>query len=139
MVTDHRSPAAQCHAVIVDYHGDIDRGRARAAIVYFGDDAEFEARGEQLRGRDQILQFLTDREARTDRHTAHVVANPVTTAVSDDTVEISALIMLHVRNGKGGYELERVLDTVHRFRHTPSGWKIESRTSKPLHEVTSGA
>jgi len=80
-----------------------------------------------------------DREARTDRHTVHVVANPVTTETSNDTVEVSALIMLHVRNAEGGYALERVLDTVHRFRSTACGWKIVSRTSTPLHAAVPAA
>jgi len=139
LVSDHHSPDAQCRAIIVNYHGDIDRGRASTAIVHFDDDAEFEARGEQLRGREQILRFLTDREARTDRHTVHVVANPVTIEASNDTVEVSALIMLHVRNAEGGYALERVLDTVHRFRSTACEWKIVSRTSTPLHAAVPAA
>jgi hypothetical protein len=132
-MTDHHSPDKQCRALIVNYHGDIDRGRASAAIRYFDEDAEFEARGERLRGREQILRFLTDREAQTARHTVHVVANPVTVESSDDAVEISALIMLHVRNHEGGYALERVLDTRHRFRSTPSGYNIVSRRSTPIH------
>ncbi len=134
-MTDHRSPDEQCRALIVNYHGDIDRGRASAAIQYFDDDAEFEARGERLRGREQILKFLTDREAQTGRYTVHVVANPVTVESSHDTVEISALIMLHVRHQDGEYALERVLDTRHRFRSTPTGYKIVSRTSTPLHDA----
>ena len=130
---DHCAPASLCRAVIIDYHGDIDRGRAAAAIRFFDEDAQFEARGEVLRGRDQILRFLENRQAQTERHTVHVIANAVTIEATADTVEISALVVLHARNEHGRYEVERVLDTVHRFRTTESGWKITSRRSSPLH------
>jgi ketosteroid isomerase-like protein len=121
----------QCLGIVVAYHGDIDRGRATAAIDHFTADASFEARGEQLQGREQILGFLADRERRTDRHTVHVVTNASSTQ-TDDGIAVSALVLLHVR-GAQGYALERVLDTVHRFRPTEQGWKIAARTSAPLH------
>ena len=134
---DHRSPAALCRAAIIDYHGDIDRGRATAAIRFFDEDASFEARGEVLRGHEQILCFLENRQAQTGRHTLHLIGNAVTIAASAESVEIGALVLLHVRDEHGGYGLERVLDTVHRFRATESGWKITARRSTPLHPPAS--
>ncbi|MCO4252146.1 nuclear transport factor 2 family protein [Pseudarthrobacter raffinosi] len=127
-------PGAECHAIIVEYHGDIDRGRATAAIAHFADDAQFEAHGQRLHGRAEILGFLTAREGRTDRHTVHLIANSLVRQVSDAEVAISALVMLHVRHPDGRYALDRVLDTVHHFRLTAAGWKIAARTSTPLHD-----
>jgi SnoaL-like domain len=128
---------SQCRALVVGYHRDIDSGRATAGIQAFAEDAEFEAHGRVLRGRDQILGFLSAREANTGRQTVHVIANEVVTRrdseVEDNPVELRAMILLHVRQPDGSYLLDRVLNTVHQFRCSGGDWQITRRTSKPLH------
>jgi hypothetical protein len=129
--------AAHCRALVVGYHRDIDSGRATDGIGAFSDDAEFEAHGKVLRGRGEILDFLRTREANTGRQTVHVLANEVVTAHRvghlDEQVELQAMILLHLRQPDGAYVLERVLNTVHRFRRSEGEWRITARASKPLH------
>lgn len=134
-MTNSPTPVMECQQILVSYHGDIDRSRATAAIDHFSDDAEFEARGQRLRGRAQILEFLTHRESMTDRHTAHVVVNVVELPAAEGELTLSAMILLLSAQPGGGYELEKVLDTVHRFVQTPEGWRIAARTSGPLHAL----
>ncbi|MEU5298348.1 nuclear transport factor 2 family protein [Streptomyces umbrinus] len=129
-----------CRALVVSYHRDIDSGRATAGIGAFADDAEFEAHGRVFRGRDEILGFLKAREADTGRQTVHVLANEVVTGHDDEDdgsgrkrVELQAMVLLHVRQPDGAYVLDRVLNTVHRFRHAGGEWRITRRTSRPLH------
>jgi hypothetical protein len=43
------------------------------------------------------------------------------------------MVLLHVRKPDGAYVLNRVLNTVHRFRHSGGEWRITHRTSRPLH------
>ena len=43
------------------------------------------------------------------------------------------ILGLHVRQPDGAYVLDRVLNTVHRFRHSGGRWRITHRTSRPLH------
>nr|WP_241266727.1 nuclear transport factor 2 family protein [Streptomyces scabichelini] len=126
--------------MVVSYHRDIDRGRAAAGISAFADDAEFEAHGRVFRGRDEILGFLKAREANTGRQTVHVLANEVVTGQDDEDdgsddmrVELQTIVLLHVRQPDGTYVLDRVLSTVHRFRHSGGEWRITHRTSRPLH------
>ncbi|MEV0643276.1 nuclear transport factor 2 family protein [Streptomyces sp. NPDC050619] len=125
-----------CRALVVSYHRDIDSGRATAGIGAFADDAEFEAHGRVFRGRDEILGFLKAREANTGRQTVHVLANEVVTGQDDggdDKVELQTMVLLHVRQPDGAYVLDRVLNTVHRFRYSGGQWRITQRTSRPLH------
>ncbi len=134
---DRGDTESQCRALVVGYHREIDSGRATAGISAFADDAEFEAHGRIIRGRDEILGFLTAREADIGRQTVHVIANEVLTGQdggSDDKrVELQAMILLHVRQPDGAYLLDRVLSTVHQFRYADGEWLITRRTSRPLH------
>lgn len=130
----------RCRALVVGYHRDIDSGRATAGIGAFADDAEFEAHGGVFRGRDEILGFLGAREADTGRQTVHVLANEVVTGQDgeddgrdDRRVELRTMVLLHVRRPDGVYVLDRVLDTVHRFRLSGGQWRITHRLSRPLH------
>ncbi|MBW8819130.1 MAG: nuclear transport factor 2 family protein [Streptomyces sp.] len=130
----------RCRALVVGYHRDIDSGRATAGIGAFADGAEFEAHGRVFRGRDEILGFLGAREADTGRQTVHVLANEVVTGQDgeddgrdDRRVELQTMVLLHVRRPDGAYVLDRVLDTVHRFRHSGGQWRITHRLSRPLH------
>lgn len=50
-------------------------------------------------------------------------------------MELGALILLHVRQTDGSYELERVLDTTHVVTREVGGWKIHRRLSSPLHDA----
>lgn len=139
MVTpaDQDDVGSHCLALVVGYHRDIDRGRATAGIDVFADDAEFEAHGRVFRGRSEILDFLRAREADTTRQTVHVLANEVTTVQTGGphgtSVQLQALILLHVRQPEGAYVLDRVLNTTHQFRRTGGKWRIARRASRPLH------
>ncbi|GAA3999862.1 MULTISPECIES: nuclear transport factor 2 family protein [Streptomyces] len=134
---DRSDAVGHCRALVVSYHRDIDSGRATTAIGAFADDAEFEAHGKVFRGRDEILGFLKAREANTGRQTVHVLANEVVTgqddASDDKRVEMQTMVLLHVRQPDGAYVLDRVLNTVHRFRYSRGQWRITQRTSRPLH------
>lgn len=137
---DRSDAVGHCRALAVSYHRDIDGGRATAGIGAFADDAEFEAHGRVFRGREEILGFLKAREADTGRQTVHVLANEVATAQDDEDngsgdkrVELQNMVLLHVRQPDGAYVLDRVLNTVHRFRHSGGRWRITHRTSRPLH------
>ncbi len=134
---DRSDAVGQCRALVVSYHRDIDSGRATAGIGAFADDAEFEAHGRVFRGREEILGFLKAREANTGRQTVHVLANEVAAAQDDgsddERIELQNIVLLHVRQPDGVYVLDRVLNTVHRFRHSGGQWRITHRTSRPLH------
>lgn len=133
LTSDRRDASAICRALVVGYHLDIDRGRATSGISAFAEDAEFEAKGRVMRGREAILQFFADREKQTERHTVHVIANESVVESRDGQVEIRAFVLLHVRRPDGEYALERVLDTRHTFREAGERWLISRRTSSPLH------
>lgn len=135
--SDRSDAVGHCRTLVVSYHRDIDSGRATAGIGAFADDAEFEAHGRVFRGRDEIFGFLEAREANTGRQTVHVLANEVVTGQDDggddERVELQAMVLLHVRRPDGAYVLDRVLSTVHRFRHSGGEWRITHRISRPLH------
>lgn len=135
--TELRARAAQ--EVVLAYHRAIDTGRATAGIELFTDDAIFQAKGIELVGRDAIGGFLADRESQTDRHTVHVVANVSVVRAERDEIELSALVLLHVRHADGRYVLERVLDTTHVVTRGPSGWQVHRRLSRPLHAAPADA
>jgi len=126
-------PAAQCHAVLVDFLTAVDRGQATLALELFTPDASFDARGQQLHGHDEIRRFLVAREADSDRHTAHLVTNEVVRRCTADELELTALLLLHERGADGRYHVERVLDTVQVFRRTDNDWRIQHRATTPLH------
>lgn len=134
---DRSDAVGRCRALVVGYHRDIDSGRAAAGIGAFADDAEFEAHGRVFRGRDEILGFLKAREANSGRQTVHVLANEVVTVQDDGSddprVELQTMVLLHVRQSDGAYLLDRVLNTVHRFRRSSGQWLITHRISRPLH------
>ncbi len=126
--------AAACHAVLVEFLAAIDHGHATTALDLFTEDAAFTARSQQLRGRDAISRFLTEREAETDRQTTHMIANE--TVHADDTreaVTLDAVVVLLVRNGAGQYVIDRVLDTTQQFVSTHDGWRISRRDTTPFH------
>ncbi|MFI8893515.1 nuclear transport factor 2 family protein [Streptomyces paradoxus] len=134
---DRGDAVSHCRALLVGYHRDIDSGRATAGIGAFADDAEFEAHGRVFRGRAEILDFLSAREANTGRQTVHVLANEVVTVQDDEPggerVELRTVVLLHVRQPDGAYALDRVLETVHHFSHIGGRWRITRRASAPLH------
>lgn len=130
-------PAAQCHAVLVDFLDAVDRGMATQALDLFTPDASFDARGQQLHGHEQIRRFLTAREADHDRHTAHLIANEVVRRCTDDQLELTALLLLHERGADGRYHVEHVLDTVQVFRRTDNGWRIHHRATTLRHPTDS--
>lgn len=134
-VTTDREAMLHCRELVLGYHHAIDSGRATAGIGAFADDAEFEAHGRVFRGREEVLGFLTEREAKVDRHTVHMIVND-TTAVRGQAIEMHAVVLLNVRRVDGSYGLERVLDTVHTFRQVEGNWRIASRTSRQLHPDT---
>ncbi len=135
MSTDHSAAVGVCRALVLGYHRDIDRGHATAGIDAFAENAEFEARGQVMRGRGEILGFLIQREQQADRHTVHVIANEIVVASGDDHIELDAFVLLYVRQADGGYHLDRVLDTRHTFRRDGGTWLITRRTSVPLHSA----
>lgn len=139
MVTpaDQDDAGSHCLALVVGYHHDIDRGPATAGIDVFADGAEFQAHGRVFRGRSGILDFLRAREADTARQTVHIPADELTTTQAGGphgkSVQVQALILLHVRRPDGAHVLDRVLDTAHQIRRTGGKWRITRRTSRPLH------
>lgn len=137
-MTDRDTAVSSCRAVVAGYHREIDSGRATAGIGAFDEHAEFEAHGRTYRGRAEILEFLTAREANTGRQTVHVLANETVSAPASDEqrIELRAFVLLHVRQPDGAYRLERVLDTVHHLRRADQQWRITRRTSTLLHPAT---
>jgi len=135
--TELRARAAE--EVVLAYHRAIDTGRATAGVELFTDDAIFQAKGVELVGREAIGSFLADRESQTDRHTVHVVANVSVVRAESDEIELSALVLLHVRHADGSYVLERVLDTTHVVTRGSSGWRVHRRFSRPLHAARADA
>ena len=125
--------ASQCRAVLVDFLAAIDHGRATEALELFTPDASFAARGQQLHGHDQIAAFLSDREAETERQTAHLIANEVVRRATESELELTAVVFLHERAQDGHYEIKLVLDTVQRFRRTDGAWQMYYRSTSPVH------
>lgn len=133
---DEAVPAARAaQEVVLAYHRAIDTGRALEAVGLFSDDAVFQAKGVELVGRDAITGFLADRQAQTGRHTVHVVANVSVVREDRDEVELRAFILLHVVQPDGRYDLERVLDTTHVIGRSAAGWRVQRRSSQPLHAL----
>lgn len=123
-----RDATAACRAVLVTFLAAIDHGHATTAVNLFTADALFTARGQQLHGRDAISQFLTTREAETDRHTIHVIANEtIRGSDANETITLEAVLILLLRSEAGNYGIDRVFDTTQDFVRTPTGWKIASR------------
>ncbi len=131
--------ARTAEEAVLAYHRAIDTGRATAGIEFFTDDAIFQAKGIELVGREAIGGFLAARESQTDRHTVHVMANVSVVRAEADEIELSALILLHVRHADGRYVLERVLDTTHIVTRGSSGWRVHRRFSRPLHAAPADA
>jgi ketosteroid isomerase-like protein len=119
--------------VVRAYHAAIDRGQAASALPMFTEDAYVEARDAVLRGQEEIGRFLRDRQAQTDRHTAHLITAEFVEHASDTEVETSAFVLVFVRGPQGEYAVDRVLDTRHVLRRTADGWRIARRYSHALH------
>lgn len=83
-------PAVQCHTVLVEILGAIDRGQATQALELFTPDASLEADGKQLHGRDEIASFLAEAQATRPPH-AHLITNEVVRRATDDEIELTAL------------------------------------------------
>lgn len=132
-MSHHLESADAAQEVVLAYHRAIDTGRASEGIVFFTDDAVFQAKGMHLVGRKAIAGFLNERQSQTERHTVHIVANVSVVRAQPDEVELAALVLLHVRQDDGRYDLERVLDTTHVVTRTAAGWRVHRRLSQPLH------
>lgn len=132
--TAHASDAARCRSVLIRFLAAIDHGRATDALNLFTEDASLVARGEHLRGREAIGRFLGQREAETERQTAHVIANETADPADDQCLDLRATLILYVREPSGGYVVERILDTVQTFRRTDSDWRIQDRQVWSVHD-----
>jgi len=135
----HLESADAAQEVVLAYHRAIDTGRASEGIDFFTDDAVLQAKGMNLVGREAIAGFLNERQSQTERHTVHVVANVSIVRAQPDEVELAALVLLHVQQDDGRYDLERVLDTTHVVTRTSAGWRVHRRLSRPLHAPRSDA
>ncbi|CAN5619392.1 hypothetical protein BH24ACT15_BH24ACT15_03790 [soil metagenome] len=134
---DRADGAAACHAVLVEFLAAIDHGHASTALNLFTEDASFTARGQQLQGRTAISEFLAQRQAETDRQTAHIIANETTrTDHTHGEITLDAVLVLLVRDEAGNYLTDRVLDTTQQFMPTPAGWRIATRHTTPFHLPT---
>lgn len=111
----------------------IDHGHATKALDLFTHDASVAARGQQLHGHKAIAAFLTEREAETDRKTAHVLTSDVVRSAADDEIVLSAVLLLYERQSDGRYAIHRVLDTTQTFRRNRDRWRIRERSIRPIH------
>lgn len=68
--------------------GDRSWPRHRRAGA-FTDDASFAARGQELHGRQAIARFLEERQAETERHTVHALANEIVRSARANQLELT--------------------------------------------------
>lgn len=118
---------AACRAVLIDFHAAVDHGRATDALDLFTDDASVDVAGQRMEGREQIASFLARRQAQTDRHTVHVIANDVVREQTADRLVLTAKLQLYERAADGSFALQRIVDTTQTFRLQPDGWRIAER------------
>lgn len=120
---------------VLAYHWALDRGEATSALQLFTESPVLQAQGKEYVGRVGVAGFLEHRESQVDRHTLHLIANEMVSAKAPDEVEMSAALLLLVRQTDGSYALEGVLETRHLVRREGGSWRIHRRWSKPLHSA----
>jgi SnoaL-like domain len=134
MTTDQPNDArSACHDVLVAFLTAVDHHRATDALTCFTDDAQIVARGQHLKGRDEISGFLAERQADSGRHTAHLIVNEVFQHVAADRIELKARLVLLLQQPTHGYNIDQVVETTQTFQLTTAGWRIAQRDESPLH------
>ncbi len=123
-----------CRDVLIDYLTAVDHHQATTALPCFTDDAEIVARGRRLHGRTEIGRFLAEREADTERRTAHLVVNDVLEQADADRVTLRARVVLLLHHPDRGYHVDQIVETTQTFTLSPTGWRIAQRDETPLHQ-----
>ena len=129
---DDDAPRA-CREVLIHYLTAVDHHKATTALPLFTDDARIVARGRHLNGGEEIRRFLADREADTQRRTAHLITSEVFEHVDRDRVELRARVALLLHQPGGGYHINQIVETRQTFRPNDERWRIADRDESPLH------
>lgn len=121
---------AMCEDVFHAFHSLIDEGRASEAITLFTEDGTLEVRGRRYEGRDAILGFLAEREARADRRTRHAGTNFRFRPKGADRADAVALLIVFAVDDRSPPPSapEAVSDCEMTFRRDDNGrWRMSSR------------
>lgn len=136
------SPAAADLAlsVVLRLYEAIDSGRATEAIPLFTEDAVLEHPDHALEGAEEISAFLTRREADTERHTVHLFTNVLTRQLDDGDIEVRGVMMIHMPDATGAWQMMRLLRVRHLLRLVDAEFLIGARLREPLEQpVADGA
>ncbi len=124
---------AEVLEVVYLFHRHIDRGQATKALDLVADDADFTIRGQRMRGRAEVGEFLAWREQQADRKTLHLIASPIVTRGRDGEVQVEALLAMHSRDGGGVLRLDNALEITHTLVQANGVWQIRDRVMSPIH------
>ena len=124
---------AEVLEVIYLFHRHIDRGQATNALDLVADDADFTIRGERMRGRAEVGEFLARREQQTDRRTLHLIESPIVTGGRGGEVVVEAVLAMHSRDDAGTLRLDNAFEIAHTLVLGDGGWRIRDRTMSPIH------
>ena len=121
-----------CRDAVVAFHEAIDRGEATKASAYLAEDPIIQMAGQRRNG-VAMAEFLSQREAQIDRHTAHIPLHMPVIASTEGSVTLGGRLMIVSRNTAGTYDIEHVLAVTHRLEKSTGVWLIAERTASPIH------
>lgn len=124
---------AEVLEVVYLFHRHIDRGQATKALDLVADDADFTIRGQRMRGRAEVGEFLTWREQQTDRKTLHLIQHPVMSRGPGAEVRVDAVLAMHSRDDAGTLRLDNAFEITHTLVPADGGWRIRDRAMSPIH------
>ncbi|WCT05756.1 nuclear transport factor 2 family protein [Rhodococcus qingshengii] len=130
VTSDERAAALE---TVYSFHRHIDRGEATRAISLVADDADFTVRGERMRGRTAVENFLTWREAQVDRKTVHVIESSIVTRSGPAEFAVDSILLMHSRDAGGALELAQAFEITHTLIAYEGNWLIRDRSMTPIH------
>jgi ketosteroid isomerase-like protein len=90
---------------VYGYHDHVDAGDALKALDLFTTDAVVELPGRTVEGTEQLKDFLTSRQAKTDRVTMHILNNLRVVQIADDEYAVKTLTLVYlVKDGAKEFE-----------------------------------
>jgi uncharacterized protein (TIGR02246 family) len=120
---------AGCMDAIEEFYRAVDEGQAMRAAVLFTEDAVLDTDKVYV-GKEQIMSFLQARETRPGK-SLHVVSGPNVRVLSEDELEIDAVVQLYVRSEDGSPKFQRAGVYTHRCVRQDHRWLLAARTGRP--------
>ncbi|MDP6173680.1 MAG: nuclear transport factor 2 family protein [Rhodospirillales bacterium] len=129
-----------CTQVIIQFYNDLDARRYDTLVGLFAPDGIWMRQGEEVKGRDKIMEIMAGRPGAENQQIRHMVSNIQVSVVDENTANTQQYVTIYRHDSdepiKGPAPMEGGPGIIFLYEdemmRTPDGWKISHKKGRPL-------